>query len=307
MCASLVSVCAVVDAQTVDGGAPSVAEVVAAPDPARLAYDEGLRSLAERRFHDAAVALERSARMRPLPVVTYNLALAYRGLGRYVAAIDAFEAYLRAPDAAAPPERLAAIREEVSDLRAQLVRVVARVDPPDAEVVVDGRAAGAVVADTGLTLDPGPHVLAWSATGHRTERREIPGVAGSQVQLDVRLEPLREGRLVVDPTPATTRVTVDGRPMGTGPVSVALPPGEHWVELHADGRVSQRRPVQVGFTGTVRLAVALEAQPLPRWVVPTAIAGAVLVVGGIVAVALAVGLPTVPDPAHGSWGDVHEP
>lgn len=302
--------CALVSSLARGAGAQPVdadASVEVAADPARAAYDEGLRLLAERRFHDAAVALERSSRLRALPVVTYNLALAYRGLGRYVAAIDAFESYLRAPDPAAPTERLAAIREEVADLRSQLVHVTLHVEPADAETVVDGRPAGPLPADAPLTLDPGPHVFSWTAPGHRPDRREVPGVAGSTVQLDVRLDALREGRLVVEPTPLSAQVTVDGRPLGAGRRELGLPPGEHWIELRANGCVPVRRAVQVGPTGTVRLTVALESQPLPRWVVPTAVASAVAVVGAVVAIALAVGLPSVPDPAHGTWGDVHEP
>jgi hypothetical protein len=237
-------------------------------------------------------------------VVTYNLALAYRGLGRYVTAVEAFERYLRAPDPAAPAERLAAIREELAELRAQLVRVTLRVTPADAALTLDGRLLGAVPSGEAITLDPAPHVFAWTAPDHRPERRELSGAAGASVALDVRLEPLREGRLAVEPTPSTASVSVDGRPLGAGRHELVTPPGEHWVEVRAAGFVPVRRAVRVGATGVVRLALSLDREPTPAWVMPTAIAGSAVGVGALIAVLVTVLKPTIPDPRRGSWDSV---
>jgi hypothetical protein len=253
------------------------------------------------------VALERSHRLRPVPVVAYNLALAYRGLGRYVTAVEAFERYLRAPDPAAPAERLAAIHEELAELRAQLVRVSVSVTPRDAATAVDGRPLGVLPPGEELTLDPSPHVFEWTAPDHRPERRELPGAAGSSLALDVRLEPLREGRLAVEPAPATASVSVDGRPLGAGRHELGLPPGEHWVELRAAGFVPARRAVRVGATGVVRLALSLDREPAPRWVVPTVVGASAAGVGALVAVLVAVLRPTVPEPRRGSWDSVTGP
>ncbi len=253
------------------------------------------------------MALERSNRLRPLPVVTYNLALAYRGLGRYVAAVEAFERYLRAPDPSAPPERLAAIRDELAELRGRVVTVTASVSPPDASLTLDGRPAATPAPGESLTLDPGPHVFVWTAPDHRPERREIPGVVGSHVPLAVNLEALREGRLAVEPVPLTASVTVDGRPVGAGRQELTLPPGEHQVELQAPGHVPARRAVRVGATGVVRLAVSLERTRAPGWLLPVAIAGTAAVIAGAgVATYLAV-RPEVPAPRVGTWDNVQEP
>lgn len=279
----------------------------APPDEARALYDLGLRHLAENRYHDAAVALERSNRLRPLPVVTYNLALAYRGMGRYVAAIEGFEQYLRHPDAGAPPERLAAMQEELTDLRRQLVHVTVHVLPREATLTLDGRAMGTLPPGETLTLDPGTHTFEWSAPDHRPERREMPGEAGAMRSFDLRLEPMRDGRLSVEPTPATATVLIDGRPFGAGARELTMPPGEHWVELSAPGYLPVRRSVHVGGTGIARLTIALDREPTPRWILPTAIAGGVVAVAGAIVTAVLLSRPTIPDPQHGSWGDVHEP
>jgi hypothetical protein len=275
-------------------------------EQARTAYELGLRSIAEGRFHEAAVALERSSQLRPLPVVTYNLALAYRGLGRYVTAIDAFERYCLAPEPSVPRERLAAIREEVADLRRQLVNVRVRVTPADAAMVVDGRLVAALGPGEDLALDPGAHAFEWTAPGFRPERRELPASeASTRVSLEVLLTPIRDGRLVVEPTPSTASVTLDGRPLGTGRRELPLAPGEYWVEVSAPGFVRVRRAVQVGHAGVARLSIGLVREP-NHWLLPLLIGTGAAAVGAVVA-AVVVTRPDVPAPHRGTWGDVAEP
>lgn len=274
-------------------------------DEARDAYERGLRSIAEGRFHEAASALETSSRLRSLPVVTYNLALAYRGLGRYVTAIECFDRYLLAPEPSVPTERLAAIREEVDHLRRQLVRVRVRVEPASAEMAVDGRPAGRLPPGEELVLDPGAHVIEWSAVGYRSERRDLPSNATNvSHSLEVNLVPIREGRLVVEPTPPTASVTVDGRPLGSGRRELPLPPGEYWVEVSAGGHISARRAVQVGATGVARLAISLDRQP-NRWLTPLLI-GAGVATAAAVVTTIVLAQPDVPAPHRGTWGDVVE-
>lgn len=276
------------------------------PDEARAAYEQGVGSLAEGRFHDAALALERSSRLRPLPVVTYNLALAYRGLGRYGDAVQAFERYLRSPEATASPERLSAIREELAELRRAVVRVSTSVQPPDASLTVDGRALAPLAAGESLALDPGTHVFEWTAVDHRSERRELACAPGASLTLDVRLVPLQEGRLAIDVTPPSASVWLDGRPLAVGALDGPSPPGEHHVELSAPGYVTARRTVRVGATGLVRLSVSLERTRTPSWVLPTALAGTAAVLGAL-AVGLYFGLrPTIPAPRVGTWDNVSE-
>ncbi|MBK8696994.1 MAG: PEGA domain-containing protein [Deltaproteobacteria bacterium] len=194
----------------------------------------------------------------------------------------------RRPPSASPPSA------KSSPGCAQLVRVTVRVTP-EAVTTVDGRLLRAIPGRA-ITLDPTP-VFAWTAPDHRPERRELPGVAGSSVSLDVTLRPTR-GRLTVEPTPATAAVSVDGRPLGAGRHELALPPGEHWVEVRAAGFVPARRAVRVGATGVVRLSLSLEREPTPAWVLPTVIGASVAGLGTVVAVLVAVLRPTIPGPAR---------
>ncbi len=239
-------------------------------------------------------------------MVTYNLALAYRGLGRYVTAIDVFERYLLAPEPSVPQERLAAIRAEVADLRRQLVHVRVRVVPAAAEMVVDGRPAAPLAPGDDLVLDPGDHVIEWSAVGYHPTRRDLPSrTANTNLSLEVNLVPMREGRLVVEPTPATASVSVDGRPLGSGRRELQLPPGEYWVEVSAARHLSARRAVQVGHSGVARLSISLDREP-NRWLAPLLVGVGAVTVGAVVT-AVVLARPEVPAPHRGTWGDVIEP
>lgn len=123
------------------------------------------------RAHDALLLFETSQRLAPYPVVTYNLGLCHRSLGRTADAVDAFERYLAAPEPDAAPELLATVRAEVGRLRALLAAVQLSVTPASARVTVDGRRPERAVTD--LLLSPGVHVIEAAAAGYRPERREV--------------------------------------------------------------------------------------------------------------------------------------
>ncbi len=258
---------------------------------ARAAFEEGLLAFAERRWSDAAPAFERALACRPLPVVNYNLALAYRGLGRRIAAIEAFERYLDAPDVDVTPERLQAIRDEVAEMRRQVVELTVTVSPPTAQLRIDDRlfatsGGGALSfpAERPLRLDPGAHVLTWTAPEHTPVRWSEEFRAGFRDARVVSLRPLREGRLVVETSAADAAVYVNRERVGAGRYqSGPLEPGSYEVELRADGYQAFVRRVDVGRTGVVRIDASLQRNALPRWVIPVAVVGGALALGGIIA------------------------
>jgi hypothetical protein len=281
-----------------------VAAPPSAADEARTYYDLGLQHLAENRYQDAAVALERSQSLRALPVVTYNLALAYRGLGRYVAAIEAFERYLRRPDAGATPERLTAIAQELRELRRSLVRVTARVDPSEVTLQLDGRPSAPASGE--LVLDPGAHAFEWSADGYHSERREVQGTPGSVWALEVHLRPRQEGRILIEPSVTSARVLLDGRAVGMGRQEAPCATGEHAVEILASGYLPLRRTVRCGAAGMVRVDASLTREPFPVWGYATIITASVLVVAGVIVGSVVYQNSQVPEPRYGTWGSEQE-
>ncbi len=292
--------------------AASAADAQPRPPPAthaddaagRAAFDRGLQALRAGRHAEAELALRDALRLRPTPITVYNLALALRALGRYGESIECFERYLQQPEPAASPERLAAIRAELTELQRMVPRVELTVQPPDAAVRVDGRAAQRDAA--GLRLDPGEHTFEVEAEGFERDRRVLTLAPGAQVILALSLRPTpAEATLVVEPSLPSARVSVDGASVGNGRVERTLQPGEHVVEVSAAGHDLWRRAVTLRPRGALRLDVALTptraVSRTPAWVLPVAIVGGAALVAGVVA-GVAVGTRGVDEPIRGTWG-----
>ncbi len=130
--------------------------------------------------------------------------------------------------------------------------------PVAARVSIDGEERG--VTPITLTLPAGAHVL--EVQSGRSEPRVIPLTiaAGVQTAQYIELQNVAmTGGLDVRSDPPGARVTIDGQPRGTTPVTVRdLAPGDHQVVLEAGGRkVTQAVRVDAGITA--QLVV-----PLPR-------------------------------------------
>jgi len=275
---------------------------------ARAAFERGVSAADEGRYADAAVAFEASYRARAVPVVLHNLGLAYRAMGRNRAAIDAFERYLGAPAADATQADLSVVRDAVRTLRAALVTVAVSTTPPDASVTVDGRPEA--VQNGTLTLDPGTHAFDIRADGYAPARRELRLSNGARARLDVTLTAMDSGgRLLVEPSVAAARVSIDGNAVGTGHVETVVAPGEHTVEIRATGYELFRRTVNVGARGLVRVDANLSRVATAGgrggnaavWAVPLTVGGSLLVAGAVIlGVVLGGGRM---QPPTGTWGE----
>jgi hypothetical protein len=153
---------------------------------AREAFERGYAELNAQQFQSAASAFEESYRLRPVPTVLYNLGLAYLALHRTADALDALTRYRAHPEAGADPSQLSAVDQEIARQRPSVARLVIRVTPPDAQVLVDGRARDDV--EHGVLLDPGAHVLEARAIGFHDARLEVPLRAGDDREVALRPE-----------------------------------------------------------------------------------------------------------------------
>ncbi|MBL8679012.1 MAG: tetratricopeptide repeat protein [Myxococcales bacterium] len=134
--------------------------------------------------------LEQAVRERAGPLAYYNLGLAYRAVGRYREAIDVWDRYLQAPEEQAPPERLAAVRQERQALEAQCLRVQLRFAPSNATVTVDGRIQHeARAAGASWLLDARSQRIEVVAPRYRPWTAALPGRAGD-VSYSVTLAPI---------------------------------------------------------------------------------------------------------------------
>lgn len=273
---------------------PSTAQAQVAPPAEHPDLDEGIALLRQNRYGEAVLRLEAAARGEH-PLAWYNLGLAYRGAGRPSQAIAAFERYLARPDANASPARLALIRAELPSLRRAMVSVQVRTTPPGAALQVDGRPQS--TGDGAVWLDPGAHVLEWSAPGFQTQRRELSLQPGATAVLEIVLGPaeppaappavavaprVEPAHLLID-APAEATVSIDGAPVGSGAVDRVTDVGDHDVEVRARGMEPWRRRLHVGAGSTRHTVTLRPVARSPGWVLPTAIAGGAVLVSAAIA------------------------
>jgi hypothetical protein len=151
--------------------------------------------------------------------------------------------------------------------------LVMTTNPPGAKLFVDGVERG--ITPLSVSLRAGAHALevrgdgparvmpiAMTAGAQVSQYIELPKVASTAGQLQVRTEPLG------------ARVTIDGIPRGVSPVTVPdLAPGEHAVSLESDrGSVKQIVAIEAGITASlmVPLGAATDGAPVSGWIAVTA-------------------------------------
>ena len=143
-------------------------------------------------------------------------------------------------------------------------------NPDGVATFVDGEPKG--MTPVTLTLSAGQHVVELRGAG---EPRTIPVTitAGTQATQYIELPktPAKTGQLQIRTEPSGARVTVDGIPRGTSPITVIeLAPGEHAVVLESDsGSVKESVVVESGVTASLVVpmsAAANASAPVSGWI-----------------------------------------
>jgi hypothetical protein len=142
--------------------------------------------------------------------------------------------------------------------------------PVGAEVLVDGQPRGSTPLS--LALPAGPHKLEIRGTG---QPREIPVTitAGAMSSQYIELTDMQQGgQLHVVSEPAGARVSVDGTPRGTAPLTIpSLSPGQHAVVLESPaGSVRQQVTIEPGTTASLVVPIASATAPVSGWISVTA-------------------------------------
>jgi hypothetical protein len=115
--------------------------------------------------------------------------LAYLGLKRQAAALEAFEAFL-ADATRPPPGKRERAQSYQTDLRTRVARLDASALPPDAEVGVDGSARGTTPLARSIYLDPGAHEISICLSGTPGVIREpVNARAGQAIEVTLHPDP----------------------------------------------------------------------------------------------------------------------
>jgi tetratricopeptide (TPR) repeat protein len=99
-------------------------------------FEQSARAYREGRFRDAVALLREVQRVKPAPVLDYNLARAYEALGDGPAAVAAYERYLAedssAPDRAGIEAKVAVLRQQIAERETLRRRRAEEADRPRA-------------------------------------------------------------------------------------------------------------------------------------------------------------------------------
>ncbi|MES1208412.1 MAG: PEGA domain-containing protein [Pseudomonadota bacterium] len=178
---------------------------------ARVKLVEGSELLKQGVYSDALLRFKEAYALVPSPKIFYNFGLAYMGLGRTTAAVEAFERFLDEAADASPDLRANAERQK-SQLVPQIASVTVDCDVEGAEISVDGRSYGTTPRKNPIRLDPGPHQLVVEKADMPPFAQRLNTEAGKRVTVTV--------SLAAATGPAPTTVVTEP----TAPTEPSLPP-----------------------------------------------------------------------------------
>jgi hypothetical protein len=236
-------------------------------DEARRLFQSGLKSMQINDFSAAADDLERSFALNPIPESLLNLAACYRSMQRYGAALDALKRLRQEFADKLKPDLKSACDKLEGEVQSLVATLVLSVEPPSAEVSIDGRATLASSGTESYLLSPGDHTVEASLAGYRTLTRSVHLAAGTQTSERLVLEPA-PGILIVRSDPSGATVVVDGQARATTPTQPALElsPGKHLIALRMNGRIPAERNLDIrsGEQQVMELTLpSLAVLPLP--------------------------------------------
>jgi hypothetical protein len=271
---------------------------------ARTEFEKGATLAKSAQWAEALAAFERSAKLRPHAVTTYNIGACQRAMGQYALARKTLQGAL-AQNAAAGGSELATTLETetkgwITEIEGSILGTLdLSVRPNDASLAIDGRpleassggGASAFVAGTlppgpgqkvpaetfKVRVDPGTHVLTLSRKGYADAL--VTKTVGPAQSVKVAIE--------LDRLPATLHittnvegavVTVNDLDVGVAPVDLSRPAGNYHVVVRKRGFVSYDSNVAVRPGERLDLSARLgEEKPslLEKWWFWTA-AGAVV-------------------------------
>lgn len=250
-------------------------------------FQRGQGYFEEGRYSEAAVEFLNAFQLDPHPAIMYNVARAHEEMGKLVRALQYYRVALSLKPSAAVKEELERKIAEIElVLRADGVdvlnlegaewvpkgKVSIQSDPPGAEIIINGQAAGRTPLDARV-LPQGEYRIVVKKRGFAPEERELSVVGGKTYLLNARLRPGDEsgpaqkgamGMIDISADQRGLTVFLDGEPLATTPVGqIEATPGPHTVTIEGEGFPAFEQTVEVETGKTARVVVRrFEPKPL---------------------------------------------
>ena len=212
-------------------------------------FERGIELVQREQWGDALAAFEDSMRIFPTQTTLFNRALCLRLLDRATDAVTAFEEILDRYGTEIEASRQAEIQRELTNLRSRVGRIAVRAgEIRGAAVVVDGAEVGRTPLSRPVVVTPGSHNVEVRAEGFETFNQQISVTGGAVQTVEVSLRrAANPGRIRVNLALPGAQITVDGRQVGTTPLSEPVPaqPGDRTVSASRSGYQTAQIVVQV--------------------------------------------------------------
>lgn len=223
---------------------------------ARELFERGVDAYDRGAYYEALQAFQEAYSLRPHPAVRVNIANCYEKLDRPAEAIQNFEQFLGS--GAGTSKQQEEVVKALDRLRKQVGRLVLRVSPDGAKVVIDSNdPLRAPITDVVL-LKAGRHQLTASLDRHETAVRVVDITAEGTTELTIHLPRLDAAPpAVATSTPPTAATALPPEAAASAaPPPQAAPPGA------ASARASDASsdvPASVWIVGSVSFAAVLTA------------------------------------------------
>jgi hypothetical protein len=261
---------------------------------AREEFLNGAELVKQARWGEALAAFERSSKLRPHAITTYNIGACERAMGLYTQAQKTFKEALAQNDAAGktdlPASLIVDIDGYLSQIRSLLSSALVSLLPANATITVDGRplevtepsasppvlVAGVRPPGSGesppaslfrVQLDPGVHVFTLARKGFADAVVNRTFLPGATTELTLHLDRL-PATLHVASYPSGGIVTVDGMDVGAAPIDVSRPAGSYKVLVKKPGYVPYETEVVVQSGEDINLSPNLPVEKVAltqRW------------------------------------------
>jgi hypothetical protein len=241
----------------------------AARAEAREHFDRGLRLFNQQDNEGALAEFQRAYELVPHPMVLYNLGLVLAAAGRPLQAVEAFDKLLANP-AGLDAGRLARAKDERARQAALIGQVTVTSSVEGATVEVDGFEVGKTPLAAPLSIAQGSHVVALAAPGYAPMQKQIKvvGLAHDTVAFELLPSDTQPAHLSVKSSLLDGDVFVDEHAVGKTPLaaSLALPAGNHVVEVRRPGYVTVKQSVSLGpgSSGELSLEPTIDPTALER-------------------------------------------
>ncbi len=245
---------------------------------AQKAFRAGQQAYQAGQYGVAARAFERAYKALPVPAIAFSTAQAHRKQyfvdkepGRIKRALELYREYIaKVPKGGRRDDAVS----NIAELEPQMARLKATMRKPiempkftqatelmvsargvkGAKASIDGKAGDAPLM---LRVKPGAHKVRVTAEGYFPVEQTATAVKGKFITVEVTLRP--KPALVRVRAPGGTTVTVDGRPVGTTPMSrpLAVSAGKHFIAFTKRGYRSWSREIVVKRGDEIEIAASM--------------------------------------------------